>query len=155
MDVFDSSIWLWGLLTDKPEPNRMIDEVVDGERAVAVSAYIHDEVTTGLERADGVTQADISDAQMKFNRTIANQDNVIFPDQDEIGRTFADEVQAEPAMGVLGTILEIQRKDAPVLVFAVDIDDNSTLYVADSGFDLTPSDHNLTPLAIEQIEVAG
>jgi len=76
MDVFDSSVWLWGLLTDDTETNRLIDEGIEGDREVAVSAYIHDEVTSGLTRADGVTRQDISDSQMKFNATIANQDNI-------------------------------------------------------------------------------
>ena len=92
---------------------------------------------------------------MTFHNTLADLDNVEYPDREEIGQTELGDIRAEPAIGVLGTVLEIQRKDAPVLVFAVDIDDDSTLYVADSGFDLTPDDHNLTSLAIEQSEVAG
>jgi hypothetical protein len=153
MDVFDSSVWLWGLLTDRSGPNRLIDDVLRGDRAVAVSAYIHDEVTTGLATADGVKRADISDAQMKFNSTIADLDNVVFPDQEEIGRTYAADVRNQPAMGVLATVLEIQRKDAPILVFAADLGDDTTLHVADSGFSLSPADHNLTGLDIVQVPV--
>lgn len=90
-----------------------------------------------------------------FNNTVADLDNVIFPDQEAIGRTHAETVRNQPAMGVLATILEIQRKDAPVLVFAVDISDDSTLYVADDGFELSPGDHNLTGLDIVQVSVGG
>jgi hypothetical protein len=32
MDVFDSSVWLWGLLTDVAEPNRLLAEVTNDDR---------------------------------------------------------------------------------------------------------------------------
>jgi len=156
MDVFDSSVWLWGLLTDAPEPDCLIQEVLDGAREVAVSAYIHDEVTTTLRSAPditGQTEAGVSDAQMTFNNTVADLDNVIFPDQDDIGATYADEVQSRPEMRLLGTILGIQTKDAPVLVFAFDVDEKSTLFVADSGFDPSLADHNITNVKIESVDV--
>lgn len=152
MDVFDSSVWLWGLITDEPQPNRLLDEVLDGTRTVAISAYIHDEVTTALSRSSESSQK-IADAQMTFNNTIADLDNVVFPDQAAIGQTHAAEIRAQPAMGVIGTVLEIQRKDAPVLVFAVDISDDTTLYVADEGFTIEPADHNLDTLEIQHIDV--
>ena len=158
MDVFDSSVWLWGLLTDSPEPSRLIQEVLDGDRSVAVSAYIHDEVTTTLRTAPevtGQTKAGVSDAQMTFNNTVADLDNVIFPDQDEIGTTYADEVRSRPEMRLLGTILEIQTKDAPVLVFAFDLDSESTLFVADSGFNPDLADNNIKNVKIEPVDMGG
>lgn len=81
MDVYDSSIWLWGLLKDEPNTSRLIEDVVDGTRSVAISAYIHDEVTNGFKQVAQAGRIDVTDAQMKFNTTIANMDNVQFPDQ--------------------------------------------------------------------------
>ena len=90
---------------------------------------------------------------MTFNNTVADLDNVIFPDQDEIGATYADEVRSRPEMRLLGTILGIQTKDAPVLVFAFDVNEESTLFVADSGFDPNPADHNITNVKIKSVDV--
>jgi hypothetical protein len=148
MDVFDSSVWLWGLLTDVAEPNRLLTEVTDGSRSVAVSAYIHDEVTTVLGQASNA-----SELQMTFNNTVADLNNVVFPDQSAVAQTDATEVRNRPSMRVVGTILNIQTKDAPVVVFAADRDEETTLYVADEGFRFAPADHNLTTVKLEPVSV--
>jgi hypothetical protein len=153
VDVFDSSVWLWGLLTNAPEPNRLVDEVLDGDRTVAVDAYIHDEVTRAFDRVDGAAGPDVTSAQMTFNDVVADLDNVVFPDQDEIGRTNAPEVAGRPEMRLLGTVLDIQAKDAPVLVFAFDVGGETTLYVADEGFTLSPADYGITTVRVENVDV--
>ena len=151
MEVFDSSVWLWGLLTDAPEPTRLVDEVLDGDRTVAVSAYIHDEVTRAFDRVDGATGPDVASAQTTFNDVVADLDNVVFPDQDEIGRMNAPEVAGRPEMRLLATVLDIQAKDAPVLVFAFDVGKETTLYIADGGFTVSPADHGITTVRIEMV----
>lgn len=152
MDVFDSSVWLWGLLTDEPEPVRLVDDVVDGNRRVAVSAYIHDEVIRGFDRVNRAG-IDVGTAQMEFNSTIASRDNVLFPGQAEVGRTNAPEIREQPEMRLLGTILQIQAKDAPIVVFAFDIDEETTLYTADENFAFTPSEYNIDRLRFEAVTV--
>lgn len=146
MDVFDSSVWLWGLLTDDTEPSSLVEEVKDGGRSVAVSAYIHDEVTQTLNQVQNA-----SELQMTFNNTIADLDNVTFPDQEVIGQTYAKKTQELPPYQLLGTVLEIQPKDAPVFTFAFDVDDDTTLFVADTGFSLDTASHNVTNVKMQQV----
>jgi len=142
-------VWLWGLTTNRGEPSRLVEEAASGDRKVAVSAYIHDEVTSGLRQL-----GDASNAQMRFNETIANLENVKFPDQNELGRTYAAEVRRQSSSRLLGTILEIQAKDAPVFTFAFDVGGDSTLFVADSGFSLEPAEHNVTNVEMQQVSTS-
>ena len=72
-----------GVTTNRPEPTRLVDEAASGERAVAVSAYIHDEVTEGFRQLDGA-----AGAEMRFNEIIASVESVRFPDQSDLGSTY-------------------------------------------------------------------
>lgn len=138
MQVFDSSLWLAALLTDSAAPDALLQEVLDGNREVAIDSYIHEEVTRNIERADR-PRAVRDDAQRTFNDTVADLDNVVFPTYREIGEMNVETVRARPEVTLLHEILGIQSKDVPIVVFAHELihsglTDACTIYTVDRAF---------------------
>ncbi len=51
MDVFDSSVWIYGVTQTCDEAVVLVDDVINGSQSVAVSAYISNEVIGGIAQS--------------------------------------------------------------------------------------------------------
>lgn len=158
MDVFDSSIWLLALLSDEPEPNRLVREVVTGARRVAIDPYIHEEVSRNVEEA-AISETERRDRLELLNSTLRDLDNVLYPTYQELGTMNIESVRARAETELLHCVLDIQTKDVPIAVFAydlirADLTRTVTIYTADEGFgELDPSNHDIPRLTVAYVPV--
>lgn len=142
-DVYDSSVWIWGLTEQAPEATALIDDVLDGDRYVGVSAYIHGEVMAAFDSSRTADTQAIKDAKNTFNVIIAKRHNVDFPDQHEVGKMNIYDVREEHMVELLARSWEIQPKDVPIVVFA-DRYDDTTIFTADEpSSNFNPADHGV------------
>lgn len=154
-DVFDSSIWIWGLTEQAPEAEGLVEGVLDGGRYVGVDAYIHGEVMNAFDRSRTAGSGAIEDAKNTFNVIIAKRHNVDFPDQEEVGKMDVYQVRGNRMVELLGQTWGIQPKDVPIIVFASEYDDMTTVFTADwnlSKFD--PASHGVNDVEIEYVSTS-
>jgi hypothetical protein len=151
-DVFDSSVWIWGLTEQAPEAVTLIEEVLDGERYVAVSDYIHGEVMNAFDSSRTADDDAIKTAKNVFNIVVAKRHNVDFPDQDEVGQMNVYEAREEPMVDLLARSWGIQPKDVPIVVFASGYEGMTTVYTADGAFsEFDPASHGVDDVAVEYV----
>lgn len=151
-DVFDSSVWIWGLTEQAPEATSFVDEVVDGNRYVAVNAYIHGEVMNAFDSSRTADSAAITQAKNTFNIIVAKRHNVDFPDQTEVEKMDPYEVRTNRLVELLGQSWDIESKDVPIVVFATEYDDMTTIYTADRPFStFDPADHGIDGVKVEYV----
>ena len=155
MDVYDSGVWVYGALRRAPEATTLVGEVVDGNRRVAISAYIHGEVTEAFDRSVTAGADDIREAKKRFNAIVAKRHNVEFPGHEAIGKTNIHRVRRQQPVRLLATAWEIQAKDVPIIMLAEQLDGESTVYTTDgqladfdpasAGVDGVTTEHVRTP----------
>lgn len=151
-DVFDSSVWIWGLTEQAPEAASLIEDVLDGEQYVGVNAYIHGEVMDAFDSSRTADSEAVKQAKNTFNVIIAKRHNVDFPDQAEVVRMDIREVRANRMVELLGQSWGIQPKDVPVIVFATTYDDMTTVFTADRDLSrFQPSDHGISDVEVEYV----
>jgi predicted nucleic acid-binding protein len=150
-DVYDSSVWIWGLTEQAPDAVSLVEDVLHSDFYVAVSAYIHGEVMAAFDSSRTADSQAIKDAKNAFNAIIAKRHNVDFPDQSEVGKMNIYEVREQHMVQLLASSWEIQPKDVPIVVFADRYDDN-TIFTADEQFSkFDPADHGINGIDIEYV----
>ncbi|MFC6613688.1 PIN domain-containing protein [Halopenitus salinus] len=135
MDLFDSNIWLHGCLFRDSEPADLVNEAARGERDVYVSAYIFNEVISRLENPKSRYEPDhIERAKQLFTQIAVHSPSVDMPSQSSVERMDHRQEAIAPSNSFLGELLDIQAKDAPVLVAAWGLNRHIDLYTCDRAF---------------------
>jgi hypothetical protein len=151
-DVYDSSVWIWGLTEQAPEAASLIEDVLDGDRYVGVSAYIHAEVMRAFDSSRTADTQAIKDSKNVFNVIIAKRHNVDFPDQDDVGQMDIFDVRNEQMVELLARSWGIQPKDVPIIVFADRYDETTTVFTADKPFSkFDPTNHGIEGVELEYV----
>lgn len=151
-DVLDSSVWVWGLTEQAPAAETLVEEVLEGDRYAGVDAYIHGEVMNAFDRSRTAGSGAIKHAKNTFNVIIAKRHNVDFPDQAEVGKMNVHRVRADRMVELLGQSWDIQPKDVPIVVFASEYDDVTTVFTADRNFsEFEPESHGIDDVEIEYV----
>lgn len=151
-DVLDSSVWIWGLTERAPDAVSLIEDVLDGDRYVAVSPYIHGEVMRAFDSSRTANTQAIKDAKNAFNVIISKRHNVEFPDQADVGQMDIFDVRNDQMVELLARSWGIQTKDVPIVVFADRYDDSTTIFTADGSFSrFTPTDHGIEGVELEYV----
>lgn len=151
-DVYDSSVWVWGLTEEAPEAVTLVEEVLDGDRYVGVDAYIHAEVMNAFDRSQTAGSDAIETAKNAFNVIIAKRHNVDFPDQSEVGTTNVYEVRANRMVELLGQSWGIEPKDVPIVVLATEYEGVTTIFTADRLFSqFDPTKWEIDDVKIEYV----
>jgi predicted nucleic acid-binding protein len=146
MDVFDSNVWIYGLVGDCEEAVALLEEVLTDPIHVAVNAYIFDEVMQNLARAD-LAQDVIDSAQTEFATIVHGSHTVHGPTQDELRQMDVEAHRLDPRVEMIGETFGIQPKDVPILVFAHQYAQQpdaptTVIHTADREFArFDPSDH--------------
>ncbi|MFB6180038.1 MAG: hypothetical protein ABEI77_09975 [Halorientalis sp.] len=143
MDLFDSNVWIWALTHECIPAEELVDTLVAGERWVAVSPYIFEEVIQNLARADQ-RQAVIDRAQTRFAEIVHGNQHVIAPAQDAVAACDLESVRTAPHHQLIASQMGIQAKDAPIFSIAHHWaqkhpskrpgGDTVTIYTADRSF---------------------
>ncbi|MCU4802722.1 hypothetical protein OB920_20380 [Halobacteria archaeon HArc-gm2] len=138
MDVYDSNIWIHGLVGGCEEAIALIDEVIHNPVHVGVSAYIFDEVMENLQRAD-LDQEVIDSAQTEFAAIVHENHTVHGPTQEELRQMDLGVRRRDDRVEMMAEVLGIQAKDVPILVYAHQLAQQpdtpeSTIVTADREF---------------------
>lgn len=149
MDILDSNIWIRALTSTSRQAENLVDEARKGQREIAVNAYIYEEVVEGLKRS----QKNTGPQQTVFAQTLTNCQYIHGPSQAAVSRISLKQVRSLPPIQLIGEILDIQAKDAPIVSFAsIYRGNNPTIHTMDKPFsNLTPSNHNLNWLSMQYI----
>lgn len=131
MDVYDSGVWVWGLTGKASEAVDLIEEVVDGDRYVAVNSYIHGEVIEAFDRATRAGTEDIHQAKKNFNVIVSKRHNIEFVDHEAIEQMDIHAVRELQTIRLLGLSWEIQTKDVPIIMLAEQFSNPATIYTTD------------------------
>jgi hypothetical protein len=152
VDVYDSSVWVYGSLRRAPESIALVEEVVKGDRSVAISAYIHGEVTEAFDRSMTAGNDDIREAKRRFNTIIAKRQNVEFPGHEAIGSMDIHEVRRQQPIRLLASAWGIQAKDVPIIMFAEELSGDSTVCTTDGPLaDFDPEGAAVDGVTIEHV----
>lgn len=152
MDVYDSNVWIWGLTEKAPAAADKIDEVRDGDRYIAISAYIHGEVTEAFDRAATAGSNEIREMKKDFSVIVAKRHNVEFPSHDAIGKMDIQEVRRQQPVRLLATAWDIQAKDVPVIMFAEHLPGESTVFTTDGPLaDFDPGSAGVDGVTVEHV----
>lgn len=145
-------MWIWGLTQRAPEAVSLVEEVLDGERYVGVSAYIHGEVMAAFDRSHSADSDAIKTAKNAFNIIVAKRHNVDFPDQADVGQMDVHDMREKQLIQLLGWSWGIQPKDVPIVVFAESYDDMTTIFTADESFsEFDPAAHGIDNVELEYV----
>jgi len=152
VDVCDSNVWVWGLTEKAPAAVTKIDEIRNGDRYIAISAYIHGEVTEAFDRATTASGNEIREMKKEFNVLVSKRHNVEFPGHDAIGQMDIYEARRQQPVQLLASAWSIQAKDVPVVMFAEQLPDESTVFTTDGPLaDFNPADFEVNGVIIEHI----
>lgn len=100
---------------------------------MSVSPYIYEEVVEVFDTAP-VSRVSRDRALENFALLVANRPNVAAPDRFELREMDLERVRSHAATRLLGTVLDVRPKDAPILWHAFDVDGATTVYTADRPF---------------------
>lgn len=153
MDVFDSNIWVFGISEAAPRPTQLVEEAENGDREVAVNAYIYEEVLEAFDRSTHVPQEKVDQTKTNFATRIAKAVTIHEPSQEEVQYIDVDATREAPIVQLLGYLLNIQPKDVPVFVLAYRWKHrNPTIYTNDGEFaKLNPSNFGLPEITIQHV----
>lgn len=116
VDVFDSNVWILGFTESAPRPRTLVEEAIDGERVVALDAYIYQEVFDAFERQLSGRLHDRVKAN--FAEVVADSDSIVMPDPARVEDVHVEAVREETEIQLVARLLDCQPKDAPVVVLA-------------------------------------
>lgn len=153
IDIFDSNIWILGLTERNVEATALLQEVWDGDRSVAVSAYIYDEVFEAFDR--DLSGADIQQAKNNFSNLVFKSQHVDGPETEEIKNMDLHRVRRAAVPTMMSRVIGVEAKDIPILVLAwQNREDEPTVFTADRPFSrFEPSNYGLDELSIERVDV--
>lgn len=131
----------------------MLQEVWDGDRSVAVSAYIYDEVFEAFDR--DLSGADIQQAKNNFSNLMFKSQYVDGPKTEEIENMDLHRVRHAAVPTMMSRIIGVEAKDIPILVSAWQHrEDEPTVFTADRPFSrFEPLNYGLDELSIEQVDI--
>jgi hypothetical protein len=152
VDVYDSGVWVYGSLRRAPEAVALMEEVVERDHYVAISAYIHGEVTEAFDRSMVAGGDDIREAKKRFNAIVAKRHNVEFPGHQAIGQMDIHEVRRQQPVRLLASAWGIQAKDVPIMMFAEQLSGESTVFTTDGPLaDFDPESAGVDGVAVEHV----
>lgn len=157
MDVFDSSVWVYGMTQSCDDAVQLLESVViDGRREVAVDAYIFNEVFEGIARS-GTEAAAIAELQTRFGEIIHGNQQIRGPDQEAVSALDVDAVRASPKAQMAAQGFDIQAKDVPIVWLAYEYRESEpTIYTSDRDLSrFTPAEHGFEKLGMEYVECRG
>jgi len=156
MDVYDSNIWIHGLVGDCADAISLLDEIINNPVHVAVSAYIFDEVMQNLGRAD-LNEDVIESAQTEFATMVHGNHTIHGPTQEQIRQMDVEARRHDPRTQMMGEVLGIQPKDVPILVFAHQLTQQpnspvTTIHTADREFGQYDPQQHFQDILIQYID---
>nr|WP_241432980.1 hypothetical protein [Halorubrum tebenquichense] len=113
----------------------MVDSAAEGELEVRVSPYVFNEVYHRLRNPKGRYHSeDIQEATERFTDVVVHSKSVHAPSQQEVEDLDVGEQMRKPASRLVSALLDIQSKDAPVLIDAWGCDRRADIYTCDREF---------------------
>lgn len=150
MDVFDSNVWVRAFTRSNHRAVNLRDDVKKGNMRVRVSPYIYQEV---FDAFSGSHQKQAGSLKTAFAQFVENCNHVSGPHQRQVRRMSVHAVRNSAHMELIGEILDIQAKDAPIVVAAREFKGQfPTIYTCDKPFSqLKPQNHGLAWLDIDHV----
>lgn len=151
VDIFDANVWVLAFTQAHQAAVDLRNEVHNGNREVVVDAYIYQEVLNAFDRSHRPQAGKLKNAFSQFTHHCPYVDG---PTQKAVSQMNCSAVSNRFEMQLIGTILDIQPKDAPIVVLAQRHHaDDPTIHTHDSGFgQLSPQQHNLSWLSMNYIQ---
>lgn len=154
MRILDSNLWVFAFTGTNRRAADFVEDAIARETEIVLDAYIVNEVLEAFERSTVLRGTETSEAMSHFLKLVRATPN--------IGRDFTEAERYEYDLThererehnkLLGQILDIQAKDAPVLLLASKYYNSSpTVYTNDDGFaELEPAEHGLPNIEIEYV----
>lgn len=149
-DIFDSNIWVLGLTQNHHQATRLVKDARQGSREILVDAYIFEEVFQAIDRTHQQKKHQLKTA---FANIVHNSQNIVSPSQQTVSKMNLQSVRSEIYIQLIGELLDIQAKDAPIVLLARNYKSYMpTIHTNDRGFGkLTPSNYNLPWLSMNYI----
>jgi len=154
MILLDSNLWVFGTLGTNDRAEALLREIEHGTTTSAIDAYILREVLTAFGRVQGFSPAERDEYRSLFLTRLTRMTGLLeAPSQRDVTAISLEERRQAPAIRLLARILNIQPKDAPILVLAYRYADRDpTILTNDKAFaDCVPADYDLSEIDIDYV----
>lgn len=154
MRILDSNLWVFAFTGTNRSAANFVEDTISCETEIVLDAYIVNEVLEAFERSTVLPGAETSEAMSHFLKLVRVTSGIIqdFTEAERYEYDLVHERQREHNK-LLGQILDIQTKDAPILLLTSKYYNASpTVYTNDEGFaELEPAEHGLPNIEIEYV----
>ncbi|WP_128477286.1 hypothetical protein [Halorussus pelagicus] len=154
MRILDSNLWVFAFTGTNRRAANFVEDAISCETEIVLDAYVVNEVLEAFERSTLLQGPETSEAMSHFLKLV-RATSCIIQDFSEAERYEYDlELERQQEYNkLLGQILDIQAKDAPILLLASKYyNESPTVYTNDKDFaDLTPGEYGLPNIELEYV----
>jgi len=152
MRILDSNLWVFAFTGTNRRAANFVEDAISRETEIVLDAYIVNEVLEAFERSTLLRGEETSEAMSHFLRLV-RATSCIIQDLSEAERYEYDLERQQEYNKLLGQILDIQAKDAPILLLASKYYNKSpTVYTNDEDLaDLSPTEYGLPNIELEYV----
>lgn len=154
MRILDSNLWVFAFTGTNRRAADFVEAAISSDIEIVLDAYIVHEVLEAFERSTLLRGGETSEAMSHFLKLVRATAGIVgdFTDAERYEYDLECERRREHNK-LLGQILDIQRKDAPILVLASKYYNASpTVYTNDEALArLTPAEYGLANIEIEYV----
>ena len=154
MRILDSNLWVFAFTGTNRRAANFVEDAISRETEIVLDAYIVNEVLEAFERSTLLRGEETSEAMSHFLKLVRVTAVIVqdFTEAERYEYDLARERQREHNK-LLGQILDIQTKDAPILLLASKYYNASpTVYTNDEEFaEFEPTAHDLPNIGIEYV----
>jgi hypothetical protein len=167
MLILDSNVWIYVATAEELPVEIYSDtlgerlyptqEFYDGRHDTVVSAYIVEEIRQGLHRSNRVEGGQVDEALTLLFELFSSCEGITTTfGRQELTDVELRAVRREPHNQLLGQLLDIQAKDAPIVSLAYEYRyDRPHVLTDDGGFGgLTPASFGLENITVEELSLA-
>lgn len=155
MKILDTNLWVFGTLGKHDRAQLLLDGIESGETTSAINAYMVQEALEAFDRTPNISPSQRDELKTAFLTRLVRMTGLIeAPSSRDVSSSLLETRRSATQVQLIAKILEIQPKDVPILVLAVEYSEREpTILTNDEDFAaLEPAEHNLPMISIEYLE---
>lgn len=155
MLILDSNLWIHALTIGRGYPDDCVDRFLNQTESSAVNAYIHREVVENIDADTSVPREVRNDAIQRFCALVDKCPVIESCSQASIRDMDLDSEREAAYNNLIGALVDIQAKDAPVFTLAFrNRERKPTICTNDESFaEFTPAEYGLERISINYVDL--
>lgn len=155
MLILDSNLWIHALTIGRGYPDECVDRFLNQTESSAVNAYIYREVVENIDTDTSVPKDVRNDTIQRFCALVDKCPAIESCSQASISEMNLDNEREAAYNNLIGALVDIQAKDAPVFTLAFkNRERQPTISTNDKSFAaFTPAEYGLAEISITYVDV--